>query len=262
MTGKVYLIGAGPGDPGLITVKGKACLEAADVVLYDRLIAPEILAYARADAEKIYVGKEAENHAYRQQEINQLLVQKALSGAIVARLKGGDPFVFGRGAEEAEELVSQGIPFEVVPGVTSAVGALAYAGIPVTHRELASGFHVVTGHECLNSNGVSWPLFATSNQTLVILMGLAHLSKIAAGLITYGRAKDTPAAVVSWGTTAHQCVVTGTLESIANLVSEQELRAPAIVVVGDVVRLSEKLRWFEPSLASQSAGGGTGWVKF
>ena len=249
MTGKVYLIGAGPGDPGLLTIKGKACLEAADVVLYDRLIAPELLAYAKSDAKKIYVGKEADNHTLPQQEINQLLVDVAKSGKVVARLKGGDPFVFGRGAEEAEALVANGIPFEVVPGVTSAIGALAYAGIPVTHRDLASGFHVVTGHECVNSTGVNWKLYAAENQTLVILMGLSHIEEIAKRLVEAGRSKETPAAVVRSGSTSRQEVRLGDLGSLAKIVKEAALLPPAIVVVGEVVRLAEKLRWFDPITA-------------
>ena len=252
MSGKVYLIGAGPGDPGLLTIKGKECLEIADVVLYDRLIAPELLAYARTDARKVYVGKASDHHAVPQQEINQLLVDEALSGNVVARLKGGDPFVFGRGAEEAEALVAHGIPFEVVPGVTSAIGALAYAGIPVTHRELASGFHVVTGHECVNSLGVHWELLVSENQTLVILMGLSHLEEIVTRLLASGRSKSTPAAVVRWGSTPRQQVVIGNLENIATLVRDQDLRPPSIVVVGDVVQLAEKLRWYEQTLAGQN----------
>ena len=252
MNGKVYLIGAGPGDPRLLTIKGKECLEIADVVLYDRLIAPELLAYARTDARKVYVGKASDHHAVPQQEINQLLVDEALSGNVVARLKGGDPFVFGRGAEEAEALVAHGIPFEVVPGVTSAIGALAYAGIPVTHRELASGFHVVTGHECVNSIGVKWELLVSENQTLVILMGLAHLEEIVTRLLASGRSKSTPTAVVRWGSTPRQQVVIGNLENIATLVRDQDLRPPAIVVVGDVVQLADKLRWYEQTLTGHN----------
>ena len=252
MNGKVYLIGAGPGDPRLLTIKGKECLEIADVVLYDRLIAPELLAYARTDARKVFGGKASDHHAVPQQEINQLLVDEALSGNVVARLKGGDPFVFGRGAEEAEALVAHGIPFEVVPGVTSAIGALAYAGIPVTHRELASGFHVVTGHECVHSLGVEWELLVSENQTLVILMGLSHLEEIVTRLLASGRRQSTPAAVVRWGSTPRQQVVIGELGNIAALVKEQEVRPPAIVVVGDVVQLAEKLRWYEQTLTGQN----------
>ncbi len=244
--GKVFLIGAGPGDPGLFTLKGKACLEAADVVVYDRLVAPELLAYARHDATTVYVGKEAGYHTLPQQEINQLLVNEALAGRTVARLKGGDPFVFGRGAEEAEELVAHHIPFEVVPGVTSAIGALAYAGIPVTHRDLSSGFHVVTGHECLQSTGVNWGLFTAENQTLVILMGISHLEEIAQRLMAAGRNPATPTAVVRLGSTPQQQVLLGELGSIAPIVREANLRPPATVVVGNVVRLAETLRWFDP----------------
>lgn len=255
MSGKVFLVGAGPGDPGLLTIKGKACLEAAEVVLYDRLVAPEVLAFAPATARKIYVGKEASDHALRQEQINQLLVEEALAGHIVVRLKGGDPFVFGRGGEEAEALVAQGVPFEVVPGVTSAVGALAYAGIPVTHRELASGFLVVTGHESLNSTGVNWDLMSDRNQTLVILMGITHLETIAKRLIEAGRSKDTPAAIVRYGSTSKQEVWQGQLGDIADIAKTERVRPPTIVVVGEVVRLAETLKWFEPTLAAESDVG-------
>jgi uroporphyrin-III C-methyltransferase len=247
MTGRVFLIGAGPGDPGLLTLKAKDCLEQSDVVVYDRLVSPEILAFIPSHAERIYVGKEANNHTLPQEKIEALLVEKALRGYTVSRLKGGDPFVFGRGAEEAEALAAKGIPFEIVPGVSSAIAAPAYAGIPLTHRRLASGFHVVTGHECLHSTGTPWQVLALSSQTLVILMGMKHLQEIADKLISYGRASDTPVAVVRWGTTSHQKVVVGTLATIAAVVEENQLKPPAVIVVGDVVRLRDTLQWFEPA---------------
>ncbi len=247
VVGTVYLIGAGPGDPGLLTLKGKKCLELSDVVLYDRLVSQEILVLARSDAKKIYVGKEPNNHMFRQAEIQELMVEKALAGYTVARLKGGDPFVFGRGSEEAEVLKVHNIPFEVIPGVTSAIGALAYAGIPVTHRGIASGFHVVTGHECLASLGVNWPIFVDSSQTLVILMGLARIRDITTKLIQYGREEDTPVAVICYGTTAKQQVLIGTVGSIADLAAKHNLHSPATIVVGEVVRLADKLAWFQPS---------------
>jgi uroporphyrin-III C-methyltransferase len=253
LTGKVYLIGAGPGDPGLLTLKGKLCIESADVILYDRLVSPDVLDFARPDAERVYVGKAANDHAYRQQEINQLLVQHALAGHTVVRLKGGDPFVFGRGAEEAEALVEHGVPFEIVPGVTSAVAAPAYAGIPLTYRGVASGFHVVTGHEALTSAGVAWDLLAASEQTLVILMGLHHLGDIAERLMRHGRPAETPVAMIQWGTTSQQTVVTGSLATIATEVERAGIGAPAVIVVGEVVRVAERLQWFP----ADSAGDDT-----
>ncbi|CAM3935979.1 uroporphyrinogen-III C-methyltransferase [Alicyclobacillus pomorum] len=249
MTGRVFLIGAGPGDPGLLTLKAKDCLEQSDVVVYDRLVSPEILAFIPKHADRVYVGKEAHNHTLPQAEIEDLLVEKALCGQTVSRLKGGDPFVYGRGAEEAEALAARGIPFEIVPGISSAIAAPAYAGIPLTHRTLASGFHVVTGHECLHSRGTPWEVLALSSQTLVILMGMGHLPEITDKLISYGRAPDTPVAVVSWGTTARQEVVVGTLATIAAAVAKNEVKPPAVIVVGDVVQLHEKLHWFEPDMA-------------
>lgn len=246
MTGTVYLIGAGPGDPGLLTLKAKKYLEQSDVVIYDRLVSSEILAFVPSNAERIYVGKEAHNHTLPQTDIDRLLVDKALSGHIVSRLKGGDPFVYGRGGEEAEALALRGIPFEIVPGISSAIAVPAYAGIPLTHRTLASGFHVVTGHECLHSSGTPWEVLALSSQTLVILMGMGHLQEISEKLILHGRSSDTPVAVVRWGTTSKQEVVVGTLVNIAAVVEEAQLKPPGVIVVGDVVRLRDTLRWFEP----------------
>ncbi|MCL6636404.1 MAG: uroporphyrinogen-III C-methyltransferase [Alicyclobacillus sp.] len=250
MPGRVYLIGAGPGDPGLLTLKGKACLEAADVVLYDRLVTAEVLAFARPDAERVYVGKEPDNHAVRQSEIHALLLEHARAGKTVARLKGGDPFVFGRGGEEAEVLAAHGIPFEVVPGVTSAVAAPAYAGIPLTYRGVASGFHVVTGRECASSAGCDWALLASAQQTLVVLMGLAQLPEIAQRLLAHGRAPDTPVAVIAAGTTPYQQVVSAPLDRVAEAVAAHGLQAPAVIVVGEVARLADRLGWFDPATAA------------
>ncbi len=248
MAGIVYLIGAGPGDPGLLTLKAKDCLERSNVVIYDRLVSPEILAFVPSCAERIFVGKEANNHTRPQAEIDALLVEKALQGLIVSRLKSGDPFVYGRGGEEAESLAARGIPFEIVPGISSVIAVPAYAGIPLTHRRLASGFHVVTGHECLHSSGTPWTVLALTSQTLVILMGMGHLREISEKLIVHGRSPDTPVAVVEWGTTSKQEVAVGTLLNISNVVKEAQLQPPAVIVVGDVVRLRDRLQWFKPAV--------------
>ncbi len=245
-SGKVYLIGAGPGDPGLITLKGLACLEKADVIVYDRLLDESLLARARQDAEKIYVGKASSQHTLPQPEINRLLVQKAREGKNVVRLKGGDPFVFGRGGEEAEELAKNQITFEIVPGVTSAIAVPAYAGIPVTHRTLASSFAVVTGHEDPTKvdSSINWEKLATGVDTLIFLMGIQNLSEIVAKLVEHGRAIDTPVAVIKEGTRPQQKTVVGTLRDIVSRV-EKALTPPAIVVVGEVVKLRDTIRWFD-----------------
>lgn len=239
MTGKVYLIGAGPGDPGLITVKAVECLRRADVVVYDRLIAPALLDYAHADAEKIYVGKASSDHTLPQNEINALLVQKARDGKIVARLKGGDPFVFGRGGEEALALVQAGIEFEIVPGVSSAIAAPAYAGIPVTHRGVATSFTVATGHLRDDQASIANP----QAPTLIYLMGVENLNSIVANLIQSGCHSTTPTALVRWGTTPQQETIVGTLGDICE--RGKNLQPPAVLIVGNVVALREKLRWFE-----------------
>lgn len=243
--GKVYLIGAGPGDPGLFTLKGKRCLEEADVVVYDYLANPRLLRYAKPDAERIYVGKQAGQHALPQEEIGRLLVALAGEGKVVARLKGGDPFIFGRGGEEAEELAAARIPFEVVPGVTSAVAAPAYAGIPLTHRDFTSTVAFVTGHEepTKEETSIAWDKIATGIGTLVFFMGVGHLPEIVAKLTRHGRSPLTPAAAIRWGTRAEQEVVMGTLADLA--VKCRGMEPPALVVVGEVVALREKLRWFE-----------------
>jgi uroporphyrinogen III methyltransferase/synthase len=248
MTGKVYLIGAGPGDPGLFTLRGVRCLQQADVVVYDYLANPRLLSYARSGAELIYVGKKGgEADPTSQEKIGHLLVEKALSGKVVARLKGGDPFIFGRGGEEGEELSQAGIPFEVIPGVTSAVAVPAYAGIPLTHRDYASTVAFLTGHEdpSKEESTIPWNKVATGLDTLVFLMGVGNLPRIVERLVTHGRAIDTPAAVIQWGTKPEQQTVIGTLDTIVGLVEERRLGPPAILVVGDVVRLRESLSWSE-----------------
>jgi len=244
---KVYLVGAGPGDPALITVKGKACIETAEVIIYDYLAAPALLNHARQEAELIYVGKKGGDHTLSQDEINALIVEKAKAGFSVCRLKGGDPFIFGRGGEEAEVLVSEDIPFEVVPGVTSAVAAAAYAGIPLTHRKLTATLAFVTGHKDPHkaASNIDWESLGRGIGTLVFFMGVKNLPDISQKLIAHGKSPDTPVALIRWGTTAAQQTVTGTLDDIAERVREAGLKAPAIIVVGEVVRLRENLKWFE-----------------
>ncbi|MFC2007603.1 uroporphyrinogen-III C-methyltransferase [Chloroflexota bacterium] len=245
--GKVYLVGAGPGDPGLITVKGLELLSQADVILYDRLLDERFIDSTPPTAERIYVGKTTGKHSRTQGEINLLLVEKAKEGKTVVRLKGGDPFVLGRGGEEAEALTQNRITFEVVPGISSAVAVPTYAGIPVTHRGLASSFAVVTGHEDpgKESSSIAWEKLATAVDTLVFLMGMQNLPQIVTRLIKHGRPADTPAAVIKDGTTPRQKTVVGTLADIAARVDEAKLSPPAVVVVGEVVSLREKLPWFD-----------------
>jgi uroporphyrinogen III methyltransferase/synthase len=245
--GKVYLVGAGPGDPGLLTVKGLDCLRRADVVIYDRLIDESILHEARPEAEKIYVGKASSHHTLEQETINHLLIQKAREGKVVVRLKGGDPFVLGRGGEEAEALAGNHIPFEVVPGVSSAVAVPAYAGIPVTHREVASSFTVVTGHKASDRGepNIAWDKLATGTDTLVILMGIGNLAYVVDQLIKNNKPPSTPAAVITHGTTGRQRCVTGTLQDIVAKVKSEDLKPPSVVIVGDVVHLRKHLRWFD-----------------
>ena len=244
---KVYLVGAGPGDPGLITVKGKECIEDAEVIIYDYLAAPALLKHALKSAEIIYVGKKGGDHTLSQDEINALIVEKAKAGFRVCRLKGGDPFIFGRGGEEAEVLVAKGIPFEVVPGVTAAVAAAAYAGIPLTHRQLTATLAFVTGHEDPHKeeSSIDWESLSRGIGTLVFYMGIKNLPDITQKLIAHGKSPDTPVALIRWGTTPGQQTVTGTLDDIAERVKKAGLKAPAIIVVGDVVQLRENLKWFE-----------------
>ncbi len=245
--GKVYLVGAGPGDPGLLTLRGKECLEQADVVLYDYLANPTLLAHAQDRTERIYVGRRGKGKYPEQEAINQLLIERARAGNVVVRLKGGDPFVFGRGGEEAEALAMAGIEFEVVPGVTAAVAAPAYAGIPVTHRTLASTLTIVTGHEDPEkpSTALDWSRLAMSQGTVVFLMGMKNLSMIAATLMAEGRAGSTPVAIVRWGTRVSQQTVVGTLADIADKADVAQMEPPTVIVVGEVVRLRSKLNWFE-----------------
>ena len=245
--GKVYLVGAGPGDPDLITVKGSECLAEADVIMYDHLASAKLLKYARADAETIYVGKQQGSHALSQDEMNDLMVSKAEEGHTVVRLKGGHPFIFGRGGEEAEALAHARIPFEVVPGISSAIAAPAYAGIPLTHRKYTASVAFVTGHEdpTKEHSTVDWHRLATGAGTLVILMGVKNLSKIAEKLIAAGRDPKTPVALVRWGTTPQQTTLVGTLDTIVAKAQAAGLKPPVAIVVGEVVRLRETLNWFE-----------------
>jgi uroporphyrinogen III methyltransferase/synthase len=245
--GIVYLIGAGPGDPDLITLKGKEYLTKADIVVYDYLVSESLLSLAHKEAEIIYVGKKSGQHTMPQKDINNLLIASAKKGLTVARLKGGDPFIFGRGGEEAMELSKEGITFEIVPGVTSAVAAPAYAGIPLTHRNFASTVCFITGHEdpTKEESEINWNGLAQSSGTLVFLMGIANLCKIVKKLTDLGRSPNTPAAVVGNGTMLNQRTVIGTLANIDQKVKDAHLGAPGIIVVGDVVNLSEYLNWFE-----------------
>ncbi|MEK6698398.1 MAG: uroporphyrinogen-III C-methyltransferase [Nitrospirota bacterium] len=245
--GKVYLIGAGPGDPGLITVKGLEWVKKADVIIYDYLANERILDHRRPDAELIYVGKQGSRHTLPQEDINALIIRKAKEGRIVARLKGGDPFIFGRGGEEAEDLVDNGIPFEVVPGVTAATAVPTYAGIPLTHREHTASVAFVTGHEdpTKPESKVHWDRIATGIGTLVFFMGMKNLQNIVDNLVSHGRSVDTPVALIQWGTRTDQRVATGTLKDIVQKVKEARLGPPAIIVVGEVVKLRKKLNWYE-----------------
>ena len=245
--GRVFLIGCGPGDPGLLTLRGAACLSEADVVVYDYLANPDIVSRAPKKAEVIYVGKKAGHHSVSQDQINSLIVEKAKQGKKVVRLKGGDPFVFGRGGEEAEVLFENGVPFEVVPGVTSAVAAPAYAGIPVTHRSHSSSFYVVTGHEDpkKDTSTIPWKSLAASGSTLVFLMGVKQLPNITENLIEAGMDGATPAALVRWGSTPLQETLAARLCDIAQEATERGVKPPAVLVVGSVVGLREKLAWYE-----------------
>jgi uroporphyrinogen III methyltransferase/synthase len=247
MKAKVYLVGAGPGDPGLITVKGKDCIQNADVIIYDYLASPALLNHARKSAQLIYVGKKGGDHTLSQEEINALIVEKAKSGGIVCRLKGGDPFIFGRGGEEAEVLFKAGLPFEIVPGVTSAIAAAAYAGIPLTHRKLTATLAFITGHEDPDKEetGINWSSLASGIGTLVFFMGVKNLPNIVKSLTDHGKSADTPVALIQWGTTPSQKTATGTLQTIVEKARTAGIKAPAIIVVGDVVHLRKKLKWFE-----------------
>ena len=244
---KVYLVGAGPGDPDLITVKGMDCIEKADVIIYDHLINESLLESTYPDAERIYVGKSSNCHTKEQAEINQLMLEKSRQGKVVVRLKGGDPFVLGRGGEEAEFLARHKVPFEIVPGVSSAMAVPAYAGIPLTHRRLASSLAVITGHEdpSKETRSIAWDKLATGVDTLVILMGVHNLTHIVEQLIKNGRSPSTPVALIRHGTEQKQQTIVGNLENIVAKASEVDFEPPAVIVVGEVVRLREQLRWFD-----------------
>lgn len=248
VTGKVFLVGAGPGDPGLITIKGQALLEKADVVIYDYLANKKFLGFAPEGAEFIYVGKKGGGvHAHTQAEINQMLLDHALAGKKVVRLKGGDPFIFGRGGEEIEEIVKMGIPFEVVPGVTAASAAATYAGIPITHRKYTATVAFITGHEdpTKKESNVDWEKLATGVGTLVFYMGIKNISNITEKLINHGRDPQTPTAVIRWASTPEHRTVTGTLATISDIVKKEKIVPPAVIVVGEVVNLRNIMNWFE-----------------
>lgn len=264
--GEVYLIGAGPGDPDLLTFKAARLLQLADVVLYDRLVSPEILDMARRDAERIYVGKRRAEHAIPQGKINDLLLELARKGLCVARLKGGDPFIFGRGGEEIEQLASHGIPFQVIPGITAASGCAAYAGIPLTHRDHAQSVRFVTGNLKSERVDLPWNEYATPQETLVFYMGLQGLDTICRELVAHGRDPATPAALIEQGTTSNQRTLTGTLADLPERVASIEVHAPTLLIVGEVVALRERLEWFGESESPGSwpptagaAGHAVGW---
>jgi uroporphyrin-III C-methyltransferase len=245
--GKVYLVGAGPGDPKLITVYGLECIKQADVIVYDRLISQELLEHAKMDAELIYCGKLPGKHELIQEQIHEVLVEKALAGKVVVRLKGGDPFVFGRGAEEAEVLKNHGIAYEVVPGITSGIAAPAYAGIPVTHRDFASSFAIVTGHgrEDKETDTINWGALANGIDTIAFYMGIKNLPYICQKLIEHGKRPETLVSIIQWGTTSSQITITGNLETIVQEVKRNNITHPAIVLVGQVVELRDRIKWFE-----------------
>jgi uroporphyrin-III C-methyltransferase/precorrin-2 dehydrogenase/sirohydrochlorin ferrochelatase len=244
-SGTVYLVGAGPGDPELLTLRADRLLRQADVVVYDHLVSADVLGMVGVQAERIYVGKQESQHSLPQQDINRLLVRLAKQGKNVVRLKGGDPFIFGRGGEEAEELVAAGVRFEIVPGVTAASGVSAYAGIPLTHRDYAQSCKFTTGHLKDGSVQLDWAHLVQPNQTVVIYMGLGALPEISRQLIAHGQAPTMPTAVIENGSTVRQRVLVATLADIADQVRAQGFKSPSLIIVGEVVRLREKLQWFE-----------------
>ncbi len=248
--GEVYLVGGGPGDPDLLTFRALRLMQQCDVCVYDKLVSPEVLELVRRDAELIYVGKSRDQHTLPQEEINALLAKLALEGKRVLRLKGGDPFIFGRGGEEIETLMQQGVPFQVVPGITAANGVSSYAGIPLTHRDYAQACLFITGHLKDGLLNLDWQAMARPNQTVVIYMGLVGLAEICHQLILRGVSADMPVAVVQQGTTQQQRVVTATLSNLAAKVAAAEMKPPCLTIIGEVVQLREKLNWFEPGAAS------------
>ncbi|NMM28758.1 MAG: uroporphyrinogen-III C-methyltransferase [Glaciimonas sp.] len=250
-TGVVYLVGAGPGDPDLLTLRAVKLLQQADVVVYDNLVSEDVVNFARHGAQRIYVGKERSRHTMPQEKINQLLVTLAKEGKKVVRLKGGDPFIFGRGGEELEVLVEHAIPFEVVPGITAANGVSCYSGIPLTHRDYAQSCLFATGHLKDGSLDLDWQSLTRKNQTVVIYMGLGALAEIAQQLIAHGMPAGMPAAIIEKGTTSNQKVVTGTLETLPDLVRTLGLKSPCLIIVGQVVALHKRLQWFVRDKISQ-----------
>lgn len=245
--GEVYLVGGGPGDPDLLTFRALQLMQQADVVVYDRLVSPAVLGLIRRDAERIYAGKERDNHVLPQEDINHLLVRLAKEGKRVVRLKGGDPFIFGRGGEEIDTLAAEGIPFQVVPGITAAAGCAAYAGIPLTHRDYAQSVVFVTGHLKDGTVNLNWEALAQPNQTVVFYMGLHGIEAICRELIRHGMSSSTAAALVQQGTTRQQRLLIGNLETLPSIVAKAEVKAPTLIIVGDVVQLHERLAWFEPT---------------
>ena len=253
--GEVYLVGAGPGEADLLTVRALKLMQRADIALYDNLVSPEILALLPPATERVYVGKRRAVHAMRQESINALLVEHALAGKRVLRLKGGDPFIFGRGGEEIASLSAHGIPLEVVPGITAALGAAAYAGIPLTHRDYSQSCVFVTGNLKDGSMDLDWPALARPRQTVVVYMGLLCLPILCAKLIEHGQSPELPAAVVQHGTAPTQRVVTGTLMTLPDLADRAELHGPTLIIIGDVVRLRDRLNWFHPGDAAPGKSG-------
>jgi uroporphyrin-III C-methyltransferase/precorrin-2 dehydrogenase/sirohydrochlorin ferrochelatase len=246
--GEVYLIGGGPGDPDLLTFRALRLLQRADVVVHDRLVTQQVIDLARRDAQRIYVGKERSNHAVPQEDINHLLVRLAKEGKRVARLKGGDPFIFGRGGEEIETLAAEGVPFQIVPGITAASGCASYAGIPLTHRDYAQSCLFVTGHLKDGTMDLNWKALVQPAQTLCIYMGLTGLEVLCRELVAHGMSSDMPAALVQQGTTPNQRVLVGTLSTLPQIVESTGVRAPTMIIIGEVVQLRDKLAWFEPEL--------------